>query len=137
MDDEPRILNLGGGAPLKEGIDTREFGMDYAAIAIREEERAEEKLNYRRREWIGTFDTELPCACGKTVMDHATIRDPDHRLSMSKVRIGPQPSTREQLKMFRPHHRYWCDACGLTYRASVIEGARGYVPRDKRAEFAG
>ncbi len=132
-----RELNIGGVGPLSEGIDTREFGMDHVAIAKHAEQELSAKLEYRRAHWIGTFDTELPCACGQTIMDHAVTKDPNHRVSANEIRFGPQPPLREQLERFKPYHCYWCDDCGLTYKETVIEGVRGYVPREKRAEFAG
>lgn len=131
-----RELTVGGGEPFFEGFDTRELGMDYAAIKRREEDELTAKLAHLRKHCIGNFKTNIRCHCPAYITDHATERDPDRHVSLSEVRMGPPPSLREQVEAFRPHHRYWCDACGLMYKASVIEGVRGWVPLERRSTFA-
>lgn len=132
-----RELTIGGGKPLPEGIDTRELGLDSESFRKRQEEEYAAKLAYRREHWIGNFKTNLRCACKAYITDHATEHDPDAHVSLRDVRMGPGPSVRERVERFRVHHQYWCDACGLVYKASVIEGSRGWVPRERQPEFTG
>lgn len=95
-----------------------------------------QRLARMRVEAVGNFDTGLPCVCGKAqVIDHATERDPDYRPRYTDVRFGPQPPDDEKIRLFRVFHKYWCDECGLEYKNSVIEGKRGYTPREKRPGF--
>lgn len=125
-----------GGKPPSEGIDTRELGMDYAAIQKRQEEELTAKLARLRAHCIGNFKTHVRCHCPAHVIDHATEHDPDERRSLRDMRMGPGPTLREQVERFRAYHRYWCDACGLKYEGSVIEGSKGWVPHERRPEFA-
>lgn len=129
-------LNIGGGKPLSEGFNTRELGMDYAAMQRSEEEEFAAKLAHLRTHCIGNFKTNLRCACKAYITDHATEHDPDERRSQRDMRMGPGHTVREKVERFRPHHRYWCDACGLKYESAVIEGSRGWVPYERRPDFA-
>ncbi len=89
---------------------------------------AQEELKEKRERYVGTFDTNLRCACkDANVMDHATEHHPD--LFKPEYRRGL--TSEDILELFCVYHSYWCDTCGVIYKQSVIEGARGYIPREK------
>ena len=86
------------------------------------------KLHEFRRTLLGIFDTKLRCNCGKAnIADHAT----QGRVQESRV-LGPGPSHYQRLQQFYVVHAYRCDTCGAQYASDVIEGARGYLPRDRK-----
>jgi len=130
-------LKIGSGLPLSERVDMREFGMDYSAFQKSREAELEAKLAYRRANWFGTFDTGLTCMCHKPIVDYAMEKNPHHVVSPRDIRFGPPPPIEERIAALHPYHRYWCESCGLTYENTVIEGARGYIPREKRPEYQG
>ncbi len=83
-------------------------------------------LEELKRRWLGNFSTNLPCNCRHApITDHATDEAPP-----TDGRLGPGPYWK--LRNFKPVHNYWCDRCGAVYKAEVIEGARGYVPLERR-----
>lgn len=104
--------------------------------ARREEELTwSRKLKGKQTRCIGEFDTGLPCNCGQgNIMDFATEKDPDFR--PQNVVFGPQPSPRELFEWFRVFHRYVCSKCGAMYANAIIEGRRGYIPRERRPDSA-
>lgn len=93
-----------------------------------------EALEKVRQEYLGTFDTNLPCNCGKaTIHDHASGHNPRAQAPDPRNMVfGPSPSWQDRLDDFRVYHEYSCDECGATYRNDVIEGTRGYQPREKQ-----
>jgi hypothetical protein len=134
---ESRRLNIGGGKPLREGIDTTELARSMHEHARVREQELEAKLAYRREHWIGNFDTGQPCHCGKNIIDHATEHDLNRGRSAFEIRIGPPESIEVRLAQFSAVHRYFCDDCGLKFESTVMEGTRGYIPREKRPEYSG
>ncbi len=125
-----KTLHIGEKPP----IDGARFSMDLETHRRQLEEAAKSALQQKRADCIGTFKTGLRCNCKQgEISDCATEQDPDKRVSPLEVRYGPQPTAREQLASFRPHHRYVCEECGALYVGRVIEGKRGYIPRERRA----
>lgn len=88
----------------------------------------------------GTFPTGVLCVCGTDINDHATSHNPNTPPQDPRhMPMGPGPHPRERFAEVAAKpafHEYWCDKCGLVYKTEVIEGVRGYVPREKRPEFA-
>lgn len=86
-----------------------------------------------RGKYFGSFATDLPCACGDKITDHATQSDPNAPpRGVHDLVLGPTPSWREQLDSMKVYHGYWCESCGLSYRSDVIEDVRGYRPLEAR-----
>lgn len=117
-----------GGKPLPPGL----FDMEGYQQRLREEARAE--LEEKKRNFVGNFDTGLPCNCGKAnITDHATAHNTKAPpRNIRDIRMGPGPGIRSQNENFRPYHAYSCDTCGAEYRNDVIEQTHGYVPLEKR-----
>lgn len=112
------------------GIDLH---IDYAGMQREKKEQWTRKLADKHARCIGTFNTGLACNCGEgTIRDHAAQYVP--RVSLERVRFGPQPTAEEQFRAFSVTHRYWCEECGARYENVVIEGKRRYVPPDKRSD---
>jgi hypothetical protein len=90
------------------------------------------------KKYIGKFDTGLVCNCGNAnITDHATEHDPNARpRDPFMMQIGPGPYQRpeEKIRSFRVFHEYWCVVCGATYKASVVQETRSYVPREQRLD---
>lgn len=128
-------LEHGAAQTLLGALDSRDVGMDNETIRKYGEDECAAKLAHLRAHCIGNFKTHVRCHCPAHVIDHATEHDPDAPHSLRDVLTGVGLTAREQVAAFRPHHRYWCDACGLKYEASVIEGSKGWVPHERRPEF--
>lgn len=124
-----KTLQIGGQPP----IDGERFTLDLGAHRAQLEQEAEATLRQKRADCIGTFSTQLRCNCRKSyISDSATEHDPNRQQSLHDVRYGPKLSARDQLANFRVYHRYVCEECGALYLGRVIEGKRGYVPRERR-----
>lgn len=124
-----KTLHIGEKPP----IDGARFSMDLETHRRYQEQDAEIALNQKRAACIGTFKTGLRCNCRRCeISDCATEHDPDRRISPLEVRYGPQTTAREQFAAFRVYHRYVCEECGALYVGRVIEGKRGYIPRERR-----
>lgn len=108
--------------------------IDWKSVSRKYDDEARAELAEKERKFLGTFDTGLPCNCGKAnIMDHATAHDtkaPPRRIQ--DIRFGSPPDIRSQNKSFRVFHAYSCDVCGVEYRNDVIEGVREYVPLEQR-----
>ncbi len=124
-----KTLQIGGQPP----IDGKRFNMDLETHRRQLEQDAEVALRQKRADCIGTFKTGLRCNCRESeISDCATEHDPNRTQSPLEVRYGPKLSARDQLANFRVYHRYVCEECGALYLGRVIEGKRGYVPRERR-----
>jgi hypothetical protein len=80
-----------------------------------------EELADLRAKYVGNFNTHLTCNCGHAITDHATENN-----SSAHSR-----DDFELLQGFAVVHHYWCDLCGAPYVNTVIEGSRGYTPRER------
>jgi hypothetical protein len=85
------------------------------------------------KKYFKNFPTNLQCVCGSSmIIDHATRSDPNAPpRSIRDATFGPTPAWRERLNAVKVYHSYWCESCGLSYRADVIE-KRGYQPLEVR-----
>lgn len=93
---------------------------------------ASQRLAEWRKQHIGVFDTGLKCNCGSNIHDHA--KETTSRTTVGLPKYGPRPDYEQMLMLgeLTVGHQYECPECGALYSNAVIEGKRGYVPRDKR-----
>ncbi len=96
----------------------------------------EYRLEEFRKKYIGDFNTALHCHCGNEACMIRDLAKPHYAQSLysGPLRIGqvqeaPLPS--------KVNHTYYGSECGTLFFAPVIEGKRGYIPREKKKKEDG
>ncbi len=126
--------------PVEKGT-TFDLSASIEKSRIARKKKSDEVFAEMQKKYFGTFDTRLPCNCGKAnISDHAVKYDANwgrHHMGDFVIGPGPYRDPTDKIREFKVFHAYWCDICGAKYKTLVIEGSRKYVPLELRPSQKG